>query len=572
MKRAIIPWPVLFVLVSMVFLNACDRSRTESPMVSVDKLFATWNRTDSPGCAVGVSYNGAIVLERGYGMANIERSVPITPETVFSVASISKAFTAMSVLLAADHGQWSLDDEVQKFIPEWVDRDDHITIRHLLTHTSGLRDAFTLLGWAPPSESAGDQNEAILRILSRQRGLNFPPGTRFEYNNGGYNLLASALKRATGQSLRAFADANVFKPLGMTRSYLQDDPTRLVPNGVTGYQRHVDGWRDVSAAEARGAVGNGGMQSTVGDLLRWAQNFDDMRVGTPQMLAAIQKPIVLPEGGTSSYGVGLGEYRGAPIVQSSGGGPGVASRILRFPGHRFAVAVLCNEDNIVMGGMARVNPDVLTNGVADIYLAGALSPVEVSHTPGPQPPTPVTVSDDELREKSGLYRLVSQDWPFLISPGRGVLLSRSYYEEDNDFELTPVGANRFLVNGMVLVEFVPSTAGKPREWRVGPEGKDQGVLLPVTFVTPASELPSYTGDYHSDEIVVTFTVERRGSGLALKNHGWVDTPVQGYSKDVFVGDVVGIVKFSRDARGEVTGFTVNREGARGVRFDRMKRR
>jgi len=168
-------------------------------------------------------------------MANLELNVPNTPETVFAIASITKSFTAMSVLLAAEHGQLSLDDEVQKYIPDWQYRDDHITIRHLLTHTSGLRDAFALLGWAPLSESSGDYNEAIVRILARQHGLNFPPGTEYQYNNGGYNLLATILKRATGQSLGKFADVNIFKPLGMAHTLVHDDMTQPVPNRASGY-------------------------------------------------------------------------------------------------------------------------------------------------------------------------------------------------------------------------------------------------------------------------------------------------------------------------------------------------
>jgi CubicO group peptidase (beta-lactamase class C family) len=479
-------------------------------------------------------------------------------------------------VLAADQGKLSFDDEVQKFIPEWVDREDHITIRHLLNHTGGLRDAFTLLGWAPPSESAGDQNEGIVRMLARQRGLNFKPGTEFEYNNGGYSLLASILKRATGQSLRAFADANIFKPLGMTRSLFHDDPAIDVPNRASGYQRQADGWRDVS--ENTGVVGNAGMESTVGDLLRWAQNFDDVRVGTPELLAVMQKPTVLADGKTNSYGFGLslGEYRGTPTVEHSGGDHGMATKVVRFPKQRFAVAVLCNEDSIVMGGMSRVNPDVFTNGIADIYIADALAPAAASPalatTPPPTPAAkPVTLSAEEVSDRTGRYRFVLQDWPILISAGRGGLLWRSYYQEGSDYELTPVGANRFLFNGNVPFEFVPATAGKPKQWRIVDSPGDQGLVLPVTFVPPASELPSYTGDYHSDEIGITFTVERRGSVLALKNGGWVDTPVQDCSKDVFAGDGVGIVKFSRDARGTVTGFTLNRGGAHDVRFSRIKR-
>jgi CubicO group peptidase (beta-lactamase class C family) len=562
---------------ALVSPNACGPSRNPSRTVRIDKLFGEWNRADAPGCAVGVSHNGAIVYEHGYGMANLERGVPITPETVFPIASISKAFTAMSVLLAAEHGQLSLDDEVQKFIPEWVDREDHVTIRHLLTHTSGLRDAFTLLGWAPPSESAGDQNEGIVRMLARQRGLNFAPGTKYEYNNGGYNLLASILKRATGQSLRAFADGSIFKPLGMTRSHFHDDPTMLVPNRASGYTRTLDSWR--LAKEEGGIVGNAGMYSTVGDLLRWTQNFTDVRVGSPALIAAMQTPAVLNDGTATGGGMGfaLGEYRGVRIVETAGGGPGIATEVMRYPDQRLVVAVLCNEDSVATGGMARVNPDMFTNGIADIYIADALAPVAASPasatTPPPRPATkPVTLSAEEVSDMTGLYRFVLQDWPILISAGRGVLLWRSYYLEDFDYELTPVGANRFLFNGNVPFEFVPSTAGKPKQWRIVDSPGDLGLVLPVTFVPPASELSSYTGDYHSDQIGVTFTVERRGSVLALKNGGWVDTSVQGFSKDVFAGDVVGIVKFSRDARGTVTGFSLNRGGARDVRFDRVRRR
>jgi CubicO group peptidase (beta-lactamase class C family) len=307
-------WVVGFLAIAIVSVAACSRSRPNSQSARVDQLFAEWNRTDTPGCAVGVSRNGAIVYEHGYGIANLELGVPIRSATVFHIASISKSFTVMSIVLAAEHGQLSLDDEVQKHVPEWIDRDDHITIRHLLTHTSGLRDAFGLLGWAAPSENAGDQNATIVRMLARQRGLNFAPGTEFQYNNGGYNLLGSIVKRATGQSLRAFADANIFKPLGMTHTHVHDDPAMLVANRASGYSKDVDGWR-LALSDNQGVVGNAGMLSTVGDLLLWAQNFDTSRVGTPATLAAMQKPTALIGGKTSTYGFGLGigRYRGLQI-------------------------------------------------------------------------------------------------------------------------------------------------------------------------------------------------------------------------------------------------------------------
>jgi CubicO group peptidase (beta-lactamase class C family) len=529
------------------------------------------NRTDTPGCAVGVSRNGAVVYEHGYGIANLELGVPITSATVFHIASISKSFTAMSIVLAAEHGQLSLDDEVQQYVPEWVDRDDHITIRHLLTHTSGLRDAFGLLGWAAPSESAGDQNTAIVRMLARQRGLNFPPGTEFQYNNGGYNLLGSIVKRATGQSLRAFADANIFKPLGMTHTHVHDDPAMLVPNRASGYSKGVDSWR-LALSDNQGVVGNAGMQSTVGDLLLWAQNFDTPRVGTPATLAAMQQRTALIGGKTSTYGFGLdiGRYRGLETIGHSGGDYGIATNVVRYPGQRFAVAVLCNIDSYAMGGTTTINPDALTNSIADIYLADALTPIDASPNTAVSPPTPVKLSDEELSIKTGLYRIVGRDLPVLISVSHGTLMVRSYYQDDTDFEVTPVGANRFLFQGRVPLEFVPATTGRPKGWHVG-EGKDRGLWQLVTFVPTATDLQSYVGDYRSEEIGVTYTIVERGSVLIVENPGRADIPVQSFSKDVFVGDSVGIVKFSRDARGVLTGFTVNRENDRGVRFDRMKR-
>jgi CubicO group peptidase (beta-lactamase class C family) len=557
-------------MVALLSPAACRRSQPESETARVDKLFAAWNGKDTPGCAVGISRNGDIVYEHGYGMANLELNVPITPESVFAIASITKSFTAMSVLLAAEQGRLSLDDEVQKYIPEWRDRDDHITVRHLLTHTSGLRDAFALLGWAPLTESAGDYNEAIARMLARQRGLNFVPGTEYQYNNGGYNLLATILRRATGQSLREFAAANIFKPLGMAHTHVHDDVPMLVPNRASGYTRYVSGWR--AAKVDGGIVGNSGMYSTVGDLLLWEENFEKPRVGTPEMFAAMQKPTVLKGGGiAASHGTGFGngQYRGLTSIESSGGDQGIASKVARFPDQHFAVAVLCNEDNIVMGGMSRVDLDALTNGIADIYLADALGPTEAAIKTTP-PPTPVKLSDTELSEKTGLYKIGGVDLPVLMSVDHGRLMLRSYYGDDFDFELMPVGVNRFLLRNSILFEFIPATPGRPKGWHVG-EGKDARDWQLVTFASPASDIRSYAGEYRSEEIAATYILEARDSALVVRSPWGAPITIAPFSKDVFVGDFVGIVKFSRDSLGVVTGFTLNRENARGVRFDRGRR-
>ena len=304
----------ILMILSFVLGTACGSTPRAAITAGVDPLFAAWNRPDSPGCAVGVSRNGAVIYEHGYGMASLERKVAITPTTVFPLASITKSFTAMSVLLAGERGLLSLDDDVSKFIPDWSNREHRVTLRHLLTHTSGLRDAYLLQGWAPDH---GNSNEAMVRILSRQRGLNSVPGAEYQYNNGGYLLLGKILERASSQTLGAFADANIFKPLGMTGAWFSGDSVRTAPDHASGYSPQANGWRLLP--ESSGYAGNAGMMSSVRDLLLWANNFADARVGTPALFASMQTATGLTGGQTTPHGMGLGigTYRGARIHSST---------------------------------------------------------------------------------------------------------------------------------------------------------------------------------------------------------------------------------------------------------------
>ena len=552
-----------FSMVIEFLLGACASSRTASTDARVDPLFATWNRPDSPGCGVGVSRNGAVIYERAYGMASLERHVPITSSTVFPLASITKAFTAMSVLLAAERGLLSLDDEVSKHIPEWSDREHHVTIRHLLTHTSGLRDAYLLQGWAPNN---GNSNDAMLKILSRQRGLNFAPGAEYQYNNGGYLLLGRILERASGQSLGAFADANIFKPLGMTGAYFNGDPVRTAPDHTSGYSLEASGWRLVP--ESSGYAGNAGMMSSVRDLLLWANNFADARVGTPALLARMQTATVLTDGQKtqSGMGLGIGNYRGARTFRTSGGDFGTATELVLYPDQKLAIAVLCNMDSVVMGGLATVNVDDLTNGVADIFLEDVLEPRAAPSANAPPPP-PVSLSADELESKTGLYRVGSdEDHIVLMSVRDGRLALRDFYGDNYDMLMTPISANRFLIPGGTL-EFAPAEAGRPQAWHVIDGGGQRLVELQwMKFDISKAGLQAFAGEYRSDELDVTYTVAVRDSSLMVQS-----STMHPVFKDAFVGDYMGTVRFLRDPRGAVAGFTMSRNSARRVHFERVKR-
>lgn len=538
----------------------------ESVTVGVDQLFAEWNRTDSPGCSLAVSRNGTVVYEHGYGMANLELGVPITSASVLPAASISKQFTAMCILLLAQRGELSLDDEVKKLIPDWAYREQPITIRHLLTHTSGLRDAFTLLGLAAPREDDVNVNVAIAKALARQRGLNFAPGAEFQYNNGGYNLLGSIVKRVSGQSLRDFADANIFKPLGMTHTHFHDDPAMLVPNRVSGYSRGESGFR-LTRPEG-GVVGNAGLYTTPRDLLLWEQNFAEARVGDRALLDEMQKPVV-PTGWSDSsyYGFGLeiGKYRGLRTIGHGGGDAGIATYVVRYPEHGIAIALQCNLDNI--------GPNVgrLTQKVAEIFLAEVLA--ASTNASAPADPPAILLSAEDLASKVGLYRDASTETVGRIFLRNVKLMASADAGEDDSVELTPVTTNRFIVPGTSLViDFVPATAERPQELHVTGDGPKLKVSQRVSgFVPSSAELQAFAGEYISPELVVTYKILARESDLLAQMPGRPDVVLRPVFQDAFAGRALNVVKFSRDARRAITGFTVNTTAARGLHFDRVNR-
>lgn len=547
--------------------TSANPSSAESATVKVDKLFARWDKPDSPGCSLGVSRNGVPIYEHGYGMANLELAVPITSASVFHVASVSKQFTAMSILLLAQRRQVSLDDDVGRYVPGWVDKGSRVTIRHLLTHTSGLRDGFTLQALAPPREDGTDINDAIVNTLAHTRGLNFTPGSEFQYNNSGYALLGFIVKRVSGQSLRAFAETNIFKPLGMTHTHFHDDPTMVIPNRTYGYHQDADGFHVAPHADLGHLVGTTGLLTTAHDLLLWEQNFTDMHVGDPVLMKAMQTPVI-PTGwpDKSSYGFGLeiGQYRGLRTIGHGGGDPGYGAYVVRYPDQAFAVAVVCNLDN------AGNDVGTLTQSVADIYLADAFAEPGVSKATAPI--AHAALSHEQLASKVGIYYDPVSESVGQVFLRDGKLMAGEGISEEG-IEITPITANRFVVpDTTIMLEFVPGSSGRPQELHQTGVGPKPVVSKQVgSFVLSNQELRDFTGEYTSPEIEGTYRLAARDPGLVIRIPGKADIMLQPIFRDAFAGAVVGVVRFLRDAGGIVTGFTVNTGGVRRMGFDRIKR-
>jgi CubicO group peptidase (beta-lactamase class C family) len=327
---------------------------SQSLAARADSVFTAYRIAAVPGCAVGVDQNGLPLLRAAYGQANLEHPVLNTPSTIFEAGSVAKQFTAAAVLLLVARNQLALSDSLQKWFPEFPQYDATITIAHLLQHTSGLRDwgaIADLAGW-PRGSRAATQADA-LDIMIRQRGLNHPPGTSYSYTNSGYNLLAMLIERITGESLAEFTKQEFFVPLGMSHTSWRDDFARVVPGRAQAYRRQGNSW--VLDMPFENAHGNGGLLTTVGDLLIWNRALNEGRIGNPDVSTAMQASGHFNDGKPVGYGGGLsiGLIREVPAVSHTGSTAGYRAVLAHFPDQEVNVAILCNAADAAPATLAQ---------------------------------------------------------------------------------------------------------------------------------------------------------------------------------------------------------------------------
>ena len=364
----------------------------------VDQIFAQWDRRESPGCALTVIKQGMVVYERGYGVENLDSGTPITPTTVFDIGSMSKQFTAACVVLLAESGKLSLDDDVRKYLPEFRDYGHTITIRHLIHHTSGIRDYtwLKLFARAKFSDEEKQKRQDLLDLLTRQRGLYFAPGEGHYYSNSNYFLLGLIVERVSGISLGEFAARQIFEPLGMRHTLVQQDRAQAIENRAAGYVQNVNG--EFQRKPDGIVFGAGSVNSTVKDLFLWDQNFSENRIGGPQFNATMLTRGKLNNGKTIKYACGLefGEYKGLQTVGFMGYTEAFATYMVRFPKQEFSVICLAN-----LGSM---RPNDLAMKVADIYLADHIEVVKAPTRPEPVQQVAVSLNPSVYDAYVGDYR------------------------------------------------------------------------------------------------------------------------------------------------------------------------
>jgi CubicO group peptidase (beta-lactamase class C family) len=553
---------LVFALLSLLLLPAISLTQSGSNDLAaqVDKIFAQFDKPDSPGCALAVIKDGQIIYKRGYGMADLDHDIPIKPDTPFHVASVSKQFAAFAILLLAQQGKLSLDDKVQKHITELREFDQPITIRHLLHHTSGLRDQWNLLimsGWRLGEDVVRDDD--IMDLVSRMKELNFKPGEQHAYSNTGYTLLAYIVKRVSGQSLREFAEANIFKPLGMTRTIFRDDHAIVVKQQAYAYNSGPNSTFKLSVPNYD-TVGASSLVTTVEDLARWDQNFYDKKVGGDWVIEQMQVRGQLNDGEQISYarGVVIGSYKGLKVVEHSGGDAGYRSHLMRFPDQRFSVACLCNY--------GRTNPSHFARQVADVYLASALAPEPAKPA---SPVAAITLTEQELKNKVGAYWNAMTEEMGRVSTNDGKLQLSMAGESA---ALIPIEANRFQVAEQPIeAVFESSPTGDPLRLRLNITGR-KPITMDAMPSADAPKLSEYEGAYYSEEIDSTYRVTLKDGNLVVTRKKAGPAQLTPRFRDAFSSPgILGVFRFTRDAQNRINGFRLSAGRVRNFLFVKQPR-
>jgi CubicO group peptidase (beta-lactamase class C family) len=551
---------------------AAQQSQTAQTRTA-DSVIAGYARPGFPGCAVGVYQDGRTLYEGAFGLANLEHGVPIDPHrSVFNIGSVAKQFTAASILLLVQDGKVRLDDDVRKYLPELPNYGRVITIDHLLSHTSGLRD-YADLAWAKrTSYWAYLTEQDVLDLIVHQRTLNFAPGSKFTYSNTGYVLLSIIVRRVSGKPLPVFANERIFAPLGMTQTGFADAPGQVTPHRAFGYAFTSD--TSFEARSVRTVVtGDSKLYTTLADLAKWQRNFDDPKVGGTELIRQLEQPAVLTDGSRIDYARGLYVYdagsgfRGLRTVTHSGGTwDGYRADVMRLADHKYSTVVLCNtHENRIF----RVRDDI-----TNIFMAGQLSepPRAVVSTADT---TITTVASGSPKELSA--SLVGMYWNRADMLVRTIELrdGKVWYvrSPESRTELAPIANGQWQMRGVgtrTVVEPVSPKKG-PRIVRV--VGTTTSVMQKVDPFS-SDLLHEYAGSYANSELGdarLVFAVKDRRLVLETPIPE-LDSLVPAFKDALFsnVGDALFI--FQRDAAGRVASVLVDTERSRDMPFTRVRGR
>ncbi len=543
---------LVLCLLTALFVAAPARAQDDKTG-EIDKIFS-WAKPNEPGCSVAASQNGKQIISRAYGSADLERDVPLSPNTIFDAGSVQKQFVAAAVLLLVEDGKLSLTEDIHKYIPQLPDYGEKITLDHLLTHTSGIRD------WTGLGPLTGRQIDAFTLTL-RQRGLDFAPGEEWSYSNSGFVLLKEIVARASGMTIDEFTRKRLFEPLGMKNSSYRSDLREVVKNRALAYRKEKDGWRmDVGLGNDRG--GGGGMLSTPSDLLIWNEALTTARL-SKFVTEKLQEPATLNNGRKLGYARGLfllDTTDGDKMVWHSGGAAGYSTWLGRIPNHGLSIALMCNVEPISATQFA--------DRIIDQFLPPKGS--EVTEAAPPATANSVDPASLDLNSKAGLYFSERAENPLHLVVDRGRL------RVANGPALVAQSKDRFKRWGSSMMfmsgdEFELHFLAPDQIELKSMEGKTTRYRRAEAYVPTADELKAFAGQFTNDETRAVFEMAPGKEGLMIRLNDSQAFEFKPVDRDTFqLGRM--ILRFRRDKDGKVVGFDYSNPAVRNIKFTRLSDR
>lgn len=547
----------ILIISFILFLpNKIFSQVSQKQLQIIDSLFTSWNTSNHPGGSVLVSKDGKTVFSKSYGLANIEYEVPNTNNTLFNIGSISKQFTAMGIVLLEEQNKLSINDDIRKHIPELPDFGEIITIRHLLHHTSGLRDLHGLLGLAGWRSGDLETNEDVYRIIKNQKELNFKPGEEFLYSNTGYILLAKIIENASQLKFDQWMKQNIFQPLGMKNTYVETSLNKIIPNNATSYYLRKEFER---ALEYWGYFGPGNIHSTTDDLNIWLQNFSTPQNNWESAFKKLLFTTALNNGFETNYGFGvrIEEYAGKKVIQHGGSVGGFRAIARTFPEEHLNIVILSNYSRSNIGSKA--------NKISDIFLAKRkdLPTEKVTQTPNKF----IKLSSDKLKKLEGVY------WSDSEKSGRKVYFKndtlRYSSSEKSEWPLVPISKNSFIMIHPSVKPIV-TFDNKTNQMTVRIENNLPGVFnfLQSNLDIKTNGNDMLVGKYYSPELKTMYSIsidDKSDIYLEHARHGIIK--LEQLHDNIFVGDwPVGTVEIKRNEKGKVMGLTMSNGRTRNVWF------
>ncbi len=551
---------ILLLAVLILTLNSFGQVYT-AQIEKIDSLFTPWNKTNQPGGTVLISQNGETVYSKAYGLASLEYNVPNTLNTRFNIGSLSKQFTAMGIVVLEEQNKLSFDDDIRKYIPELAPYDKTITIRHLLHHTSGIRDLHGLLGLAGWRPADLETNEDVYRVFKNQKDLNFNPGDELSYSNTGYIFLARIIEKISGMTFEQWMKQNIFDPLAMKNTYVEIQHDRIVSNNATSYYLRDDFKR---AIEYWGYFGAGNMYSTVEDLNIWLQNFSTPQKEWTSAFNTLLTRTPLNNGFESPFGFGvrIQDYKGKKVIQHGGSVGGYRAIARVFPEEQLHIVILSNYSKSSIGSK--------TNKISDILLSKSKSHPKESTEQKPKIPEFVELPKSKLKKFEGVY------WSDSEKSGRKIYMKndtlRYSSSAKNEWALVPTDERSFIMMHPTIQPVVTfDTNAHQMTIKTGDNLPGVFTFLQKDLDTTTKDLDLFIGHYYSPELKTIYSIFREGDEMYIEHarHGKMKLE-QLYNTIFSTGGPVGIVEMKQDNNERVLGLTMSNGRTRNVWFKRVE--